>query len=285
MSSLKELETAFEADLLLAGARLEALALIGNVMKDVADLGFRVELAPSVGPVASRVDVTFWIDVLDADDREMVTDPNMTSPDEWTVVDMEQDLVVGVDAETVTPDLIPLMGARKVHVSDPVPDPVPVASPVEPAAVEVPVAVPPAAKPDYQSRYAGLKPGSDPLSDEDRATILRMSKDGATSGEIAAALGRDPRGFYHVINKTVHQADAEQVLESKPAPVEAAPVAVQPVAPVVNIAPAPPFQGDNPDKMTASEARIAARLDALGNKGRWSDPADDRSWSSNWPRA
>jgi hypothetical protein len=141
-------------------------------------------------------------------------------------------------------------------------------------------------KTDYRSRYAGLKTKADPLTEDDRATILRLHRAGESSGAIAAALGRDPRGFYHQINSVV--ADATPT----PVPAEVAPTATVPSAPAVpvsevaasvpaksapsqetriaNAVDAPP-----PGKMTDADKRLDARLDALGNKGRWADPADD----------
>jgi hypothetical protein len=290
MSSLKDLEATFEAELTLASCRLEALGLIKDVVAKVAALGFRVDMNPSCSPRGELVDLTYWLDAFDSRGGCDVH-CDEAAPDFTVVEDFIGGSAVGVNS---TPDYIPFKGAKGVRISGPEqeaakdaqPDPDPVPAPVADPAPAKPQAAPSAIKPDYHSRYADLKPASAPLSDEDRATIREMSKDKASSGAIAAALGRDPRGFYHIIHRVMATAAPKQV------PVKGVPQAVVPSASAVPVAEvaatvpaaAAPLQetmvGNAVDapplgSLSDAEKRLDARLNAIGNKGKFSDPADD----------
>lgn len=285
MSSLKDLEAAAEADLNLASCRLEALGLIKEAVGKVTALGFRVEVNRLGFSDSELLDLTFWLDDLDGPvEAKFIADD--AAPD-FTVV---EDFIGGAAVGDVYFPL-PICETKNEHACDAVlkeaqPDPYPVpASVADPALAET-QAAPSAVKPDYHSRYADLKPASAPLSDEDRATIREMSKDKASSGAIAAALGRDPRGFYHIIHRVMATAAPKQV------PVKGVPQAVAPSASAVPVAEvaatvpaaAAPLQetkvGNAVDapplgSLSDAEKRLDARLNAIGNKGKFSDPADD----------
>jgi hypothetical protein len=126
----------------------------------------------------------------------------------------------------------------------------PVAVPApEPALVAVETPPGPIIVPDPVDRYAGLIPAATPLSDTDRATLLRMHDAGAQSGEIAAKLGRDPRGVYHTV-KREFLAREEQ-------------------AKAAQNDTAPPLGA-----LSSADRKLDQRLNTLGFAGKWSDPAD-----------
>jgi hypothetical protein len=285
MSSLKDLETAFEAELTLASCRLEALGLIKDAVDKVAALGFRVDMNPSCSPRGELVDLTFWLDAFDSKiEAEFIADE--AAPD-FTVV---EDFIGGAAVGDVHFPL-PICETKNEHASDAVlkdaqPDPDLLPSPLDEPLPAKPKAAPHVVKPGYHDRYADLKPGKAPLTDEDVATIRRMSAEKAESGAIAEALGRDPRGFYHIINRVMASAPPKQV------PAKGVPQAVVhsasavPVAEVAATVPVPaaPLQEtrirnavDAPPlgSLNDAEKRLDARLDAIGNKGKFADPADD----------
>jgi predicted ArsR family transcriptional regulator len=78
---------------------------------------------------------------------------------------------------------------------------------------------------------------------------LQMHDDGAQSGEIAAKLGRDPRGFYHTV-KREFLAREEQ-------------------AKAAQNDTAPPLGA-----LSSADRKLDQRLNTLGFAGKWSDPAD-----------
>jgi hypothetical protein len=126
----------------------------------------------------------------------------------------------------------------------------PVAVPApEPALVAVETPPGPIIVPDPVDRYAGLIPASTPLSDADRATLLQMHDDGAQSGEIAAKLGRDPRGFYHTVKREFLAREEQAKAEQNDT--------------------APPLGA-----LSSADRKLDQRLNTLGFAGKWSDPAD-----------
>jgi hypothetical protein len=314
MLTLKDLEAAFAADLLLAHRRLQALSVIARAVKDVTDLGFSVKT--EAFPLADGGGILSPVFCLDAFASPVVAEVTADSepPDPLILAAAIADFMgaSGADADVIVvedwpddtagvaeagidaaldevqagPDDAGSAAAAVVAPDLPPVAPEPLPDAADPALVASVAVTPSDAKPDYHARYAGLKTKADPLTDEDRATILRMHRAGESSGAIAAALGRDPRGFYHQINTVV--ADATPT----PVPAEVAPTAAVTLAPavpvaevaasvpatraplqetpVVNMVDAPP-----PGGLTSAEQRLDARLEALGNKGRFADPADD----------
>jgi hypothetical protein len=291
MLTLKDLEAAFEADLLLAGARLNALSVIERAVKDVTDLGFRVEIeAYPLGDGGGILSPAFCLDAFASPVvAEVIEDGAEPDPAEIEAAVREFMGAFGtVEDLTIETD-------EPVDLMDATPEP-PAVDPIVEAvaqmggltdaeAADMPT-MPSPPKTDYRSRYAGLTAAKAPLSAEDRATILRMHKLGESSGAIAAALGRDPRGFYHQINTVVIQATPF------PVPAEGAPTAAVssasavPVAEVAASVPAKAAPSQEarianavdappPGKMSDADKRLDAHLEALGNKGKWSDPADD----------
>lgn len=299
MLTLEDLEAAFDADLNLATARKAALAAIAAAVREVTALGFAVKIESfRMGNGGGLVQPVFCLD-------EYPGPVMLAEVIEFTGTDLaEIDATIrefireesSAPADSPGDGLTFLFSGTFEDHEDKDPAPEPDLAPPPPAAVTAPVFAPAKpsarvseAKTDYHSRYAGLKPGTDPLSPEDRATIIRLHASGANSGRIAAVLGRDPRGFYHRINEVVGgdlNTPAAQV------PAEAAPTAGVPSAPAAPVAEvaasvpaesAPsqetgivnPVDAPPPGRMTDADKRLDARLDALGNKGKWADPADD----------
>jgi hypothetical protein len=291
MSSLKDLEAAFESELNLASCRLEALGWIKIAVEKVTALGFPVEVNPTVYSVGELVDVTFQLDAFDSKiEATFIADeaaPDFTVVDDFIGV-LEDSVDVAVPLSSVQADVPAFVPdtPEEEAAKDAQPDPDLLPSPIDGPLPAKPQAAPSAVKPGYHDRYADLKPGKAPLTDEDVATIRRMSAEKAESGAIAEALGRDPRGFYHIINRVMASAPPKQV------PAKGVPQAVfhsasaVPVAEVAATVPVPaaPLQEtrirnavDAPPlgSLNDAEKRLDARLDAIGNKGKFADPADD----------
>jgi hypothetical protein len=120
--------------------------------------------------------------------------------------------------------------------------------------------------------YAGMIPASHPLTDEDRATILRMWDANETQGAIAKALNRDPRGFYHqvkrVLNARSEELRAQLQREATSAPAMQTVHEFAPTdQPTANAVDAPPLGA------TLSGAEHA-RLDRLRPWGGWTAKMD-----------
>ncbi len=294
MLTLKDLEAAFEADLLLAGARLNALSVIERAVRDVTDLGFSVKMeAFPLGHGGGILSPVFCLDEFAKPVvAEVIEDGAEPDPAEIEAALREVMVSFGSVEDLTIETVVDPIDLLDVMPEPPALDPVVEAVGPMGEVTVAEVAVPPNdrastdPKPDYHSRYAGLKTKADPLTDDDRATILRMHRAGESSGAIAAALGRDPRGFYHQINSVVVDATPT------PVPAEVAPTAAVPSAPAVPVAEvaasvpaksapsqetriANAVDAPPPGKMTDADKRLDARLDALGNKGKWADAADD----------
>ena len=143
---------------------------------------------------------------------------------------------------------VEVAGAEAEPEADPAPEPEPVAEPAPLSdATEAP-------KPDVP-----LIAASAPLSDGERTVVVRMIGEGAASGAIAAALGRDPRGFYHQVDRIAR--DLEKVA-----------FAAALDTGCVNLAPAPPLGASL--GLSVAERAVHQRLDRLGNPGLWTVEAD-----------
>jgi hypothetical protein len=197
------------------------------------DLRFTIEIDPALATTAAQIDAEIAAsEVLAAvfDDAGIPVD-QVFADDASLAVDDDGFETVAQD------DLAP--------VAVPAPEPAPVAVETPPGPIIV--ADLPAAS--YVDRYAGLIPASTPLSDADRATLLQMHDDGAQSGEIAAKLGRDPRGFYHTVKREFLAREEQAKAEQNDT--------------------APPLGA-----LSSADRKLDQRLNTLGFAGKWSDPAD-----------
>lgn len=108
--------------------------------------------------------------------------------------------------------------------------------------------------------WAGHLPAKWPLTAAERHLADRMMDDNAGASAIAAALGRDPRGFYHILNKL------PRAVPPKPAPAPKPPVPAR-VAdatdPIGNLPSAPASMAD-------ADARVAQRIRHLARPAGWS---------------